>query len=165
MIRYKDKIFEDYFIDPVTAVITDKNGVAQKIILHQGRKEFKQMHVHCIMMHTFCGYRPGFLVHHLDENPLNNALSNLVYMTREEHLSCHHKREHLSKETRAKLSDANKGENNPMFGKNVSKETRDKLAVVTKGTRWWHRLSGEERRTKDCPGEGWYLGRNKQWYR
>lgn len=26
MIRIKDKVFEDYFIDPVTAIITDKDG-------------------------------------------------------------------------------------------------------------------------------------------
>ena len=29
MIRFRDKVFENYFIDPVTAVITDENGIVQ----------------------------------------------------------------------------------------------------------------------------------------
>lgn len=52
MIRYKNKRFDDYFIDPVTAVITDKNGVIQETYIHQGYYVFKGMGIHVIQMHT-----------------------------------------------------------------------------------------------------------------
>lgn len=105
MIRFKDQIFEEYSIDPVTAVITDKNGVEQLVKIYKnGRPYFKRMLVHCIMCHTFYGYKTGYDVHHLDENKLNNALSNLVYLTHEEHIRLHHKDKQKSDETRAKIS-------------------------------------------------------------
>lgn len=31
MIRLRNKIFEDYFIDPETGIITDKNGVEHTV--------------------------------------------------------------------------------------------------------------------------------------
>ena len=55
MIRFKDKILEDYSIDPVTAIITDQNGIVQKTGMHHGRPVFKGMPVHQIMAHTFFG--------------------------------------------------------------------------------------------------------------
>lgn len=66
MIRYKDQFFEDYFIDPLTAVITDKNGVVQEIHLHGERPVFKGMGVHCIMGHTYLGYFKDCCIHHID---------------------------------------------------------------------------------------------------
>ena len=104
MIRYKEKEFENYNIDPLTAVITDKNGVVQETGLHHGRPIFKGMAIHRIMAYTFYGYKEGYVVHHLDENKLNNALSNLAYLTNEEHNSLHHKGKKASEEARAKMS-------------------------------------------------------------
>ena len=109
MIRYKDRILEDYSIDPVTAVITDQNGVVQKTYMISGRPIFKGIGIHCIMAHTFYGYKPGYDVHHLDENKLNNALSNLVYLTHGEHRRLHAKGKPKSEETKAKMSAAHKG--------------------------------------------------------
>ena len=43
------------------------------------------------------------------------------------------KGKHYSEETRRKMSDAKKGENNPMFGKSPSEETRRKLSETLKG--------------------------------
>ena len=56
MIRYKDKCFEKYCIDPETGVITDLNGVVQKVKDNHGYLRFKGMCVHCIQAHTWFGY-------------------------------------------------------------------------------------------------------------
>ncbi len=90
MIRFRDKVYENYFIDPVTALITDENGVEQKTyISSRGWVIFKKMAVHRIQAHTYYGFMPDKDVHHLDENKLNNALSNLKYVTRSEHAHIH----------------------------------------------------------------------------
>ena len=41
MIRYKDIILEDFFIDPVTAIITNLKGEVQKTYILNGRSYFK----------------------------------------------------------------------------------------------------------------------------
>ena len=46
-----------------------------------------------------------------------------------------------SEETRKKMSKANKGENNPMYGKHHSEETRKKLSEVKKGEK--HHMYGK----------------------
>ena len=125
MIRYKEKEFEDYSICPATGDIFDaETGEVQLVKFSRDRPYFKGIAVHRIMAHTFFGYKPGFDVHHKDENPLNNALSNLVYLTREEHARIHRegkKFKHLSEEHKAKLSAAHKG-------KPQSEETRAKIS-------------------------------------
>lgn len=108
MIRFKDKILEDYFIDPKTAIITDKNGVVQQTYLHQGTETFKKMAVHCIMAHTYLGYFEGCHVHHLDENHQNNILSNLVVLTAGEHSSLHQKSRVVNEEYKLKIKEGNK---------------------------------------------------------
>lgn len=176
MIRFKDQILEDYFIDPVTAVITDQNGVVQETYLHHGRPVFKGMGIHCIMAHTFYGYRPGYDIHHLDENKLNNALSNLEYLSRSEHIRLHTKGKEKSDETRTKLSAALKGKTSWNKGKPFSEETKEKMSAAhkgkpmseeirvkisasCKGKHWWHLLSGEAKQAKECPGPEWFPGR------
>ena len=57
MIRFRNQRFEDYFIDPVTAVITDKNGIVQPIKMYRGYPFFKKMAVHRIQMHTHSVWR------------------------------------------------------------------------------------------------------------
>lgn len=113
MIRFKDKIFEQYSICPATGEIFNaKTGEVQKTQVRKNRPVFNSMPVHQIMANTFYGYNPGLVVHHKDENKLNNALSNLVYLTNEEHTSLHKKgkkREPFSEEWKAKMSAAHKG--------------------------------------------------------
>lgn len=125
MIRFKDKVFEDYFIDPVTAVITDKDGNVQNTAMCGKYLAFKDMPVHRIQAHTAWGYKEGYVVHHIDKNRLNNALSNLAYLTYVEHRKIHaddiitdywrqrmnemFQTRVISEETRLKISKANKG--------------------------------------------------------
>lgn len=141
MICYKDTILEDYFIDPVTAIITNSKGEIQKTYIKNGRPYFKGCGIHKIQVHTHIGYKQGFDIHHLDENKLNNSLSNLVYLTRSEHITLHNKERYgeksawygkhhteetkrklseahknMSEETKRKLSESKKGENHPLFG-------------------------------------------------
>ena len=141
MIRYKEKEFEEYSICPATGdIFNAKTGEVQKTYMIQGRPVFKKMHVHCIMAHTFLGYKLSYIVHHLDENKLNNSLSNLVYLTRDEHMSLHKKGKpswikgkKLSEETRAKMSSAHKGKQAWNKGKQLSEDARVKMSLAHKG--------------------------------
>ena len=125
MIRFRDTILEDYFIDPVTAIITNSKGEIQKTKINEcGRPCFHCMEIHRIQVHTHLGYKLGMDIHHLDENKLNNSLSNLIYLTRSEHSKIHG--ENLSEETIRKMSDSQKG-------KKLSEETRRKIGKAAKG--------------------------------
>ena len=128
MIRYKDTIFPDYFIDPITATITNDKGEIQKTSIHKdGRPYFKSHRLHEWQVHTHLGYKKGFDIHHLDENKFNNSLSNLVYLTPSEHTKLHMKGKILSPETKRKMSEAKK---------NMSDETKRKLSDSSKDRIW-----------------------------
>ena len=75
----------------------------------------------------------------------NRPASELVFMRCEEHTSLHHKDKVISEETRQKLSETHKGDNNPLFGKHHSEETRKKMSV--NNGRFWKgkQLSAEHR--------------------
>ena len=140
MIRYKDKIFPEYFIDPITAVITNSKGEIQEIKIKDGRPVFKSMEIHRIQVHTHLGYKKGLAIHHLDENKLNNSLSNLVYLTPSEHMKIHSETRVFSEETKKKMSEVKSGERNGMFGKTpwnkgrtLSEETKQKMSNAKKG--------------------------------
>ena len=64
-----------------------------------------------------------------------------------------------SEETRKKISDAMKGENNPQYGKSLSEETRKKLSEVMIGKKWWNDGCGNTKLSLECPGGGWVPGR------
>ena len=133
MIRYKDIILEDYFIDPVTAVITNSKGEIQKIKNGKdGRSYFKSHKLHEWQVHTHLGYKKGFDIHHIDKNKMNNSLENLVYLTRSEHTKIHSNGKILSEETKRKMSEAMKGNKN-MLGKHHTEETKQKMRNSSKG--------------------------------
>ena len=136
MIRFRDKIFPEYFINPVTAIITNSKGEVQKTSIHKnGRPYFKNMDIHAIQVHTHIGYQKGLAIHHIDHNKMNNALSNLVYLTPSEHTKLHMKGKHNSEETKRKISESFKG-------KKRSEETKRKISESQKG----RRLSEETKR-------------------
>ena len=133
MIRYKDIILEDYFIDPETAVITNSKGEIQKIKIRDGRPYFKKHWIHQWQVHTHLGYKKDYDIHHIDENKMNNSLSNLVYLTHSEHMKIHNKGKTLSEEIKRKISAANKGEKHPRYGKQLSEETKRKISDSQEG--------------------------------
>ena len=146
MIRYKEKEFQQWSICPATGDIFDSStGEIQPVKLRRGRPMFKGMLVHQIMANTFYGFKPGYDVHHKDENTLNNSLSNLVYLSKSEHRRLH-ATELFHEETRVKLSASNKGKKRKPFseehkakisaamkGKPKSEEAKMKLSAVMKG--------------------------------
>ena len=158
MIKYKDTILENYFIDPVTAVITNSKGEIQETKINEcGRPCFHCMEIHKIQVHTHLGYKKGFDIHHIDENKMNNSLENLVYLSKSEHSKIHNKGENhplyrkhhseetceqlrlinkgkiMSEESRKKISMAMSGENHPLYGTHCSEERKRKISESNKG--------------------------------
>ena len=103
----------------------------------------------------------------------NRPSSELIFLTRIEHSSLHKPYE----ETKKKMSEINKGKNNPMYGKHLSEETKNKMSEANKGKhpseetrrkiceakkdmRWFN--NGKTNiRAKECP-EGFVPGRIKK---
>lgn len=73
----------------------------------------------------------GYIIHHDDENPLNDHISNLKKMTNAEHTSLHHS--NPPEIVRKRMSERIKGEKNPMFGRHHSEETRRVQSEAQKG--------------------------------
>lgn len=65
-------------------------------------------------------------IHHLDGNPNNNDILNLVCMTESEHMKWHHN--HRSKETLEKMSKSKLGNKNSL-GNILSEETKKKISI------------------------------------
>ena len=63
----------------------------------------------------------------------NRPACELIFLTSLEHNRLHNLGKRLSAETRKKLSQKKKGENNPRFGKHHSAETRKKMSEANKG--------------------------------
>ena len=107
----------------------------------------------------------------------NRPACELIFLTPNEHHRLHNLGKHHSEESRKKMSETKKGENNPLFGKHHSAETRKmmseahngkhfseehkrKLGDVTKGTIWYNN-GVKSIRAKTCP-EGFVKGRIKK---
>lgn len=81
----------------------------------------KNTHLHVLIGEIFVPNPEGKpIVHHIDFDATNNSPSNLMWVTLSQHRTMHNiskKGKALSEEHRRKLSEANKGERNPMYGK------------------------------------------------
>lgn len=155
MIRFKDLVLEDYFIDEHTAVITDKFGNVVRQGIHNGYYSVCinacEMKVHCIQAHTKWGYKGHkWHVHHKDGNPLNNDIKNLKYITNRKHMSITHKEKVIAENIKEHQSEIMSGENNPMYGK----------PSANRGKFWWHKIGMKPVLSYDKPGDGWELGRS-----
>ena len=62
----------------------------------------------------------------------NRPTSELIFLTTREHY-IYRKGKPKSDETRRKLGESKKGENNPMYGKHLSEEHKNKLSEINKG--------------------------------
>lgn len=140
MIRLsKDHVLEDFFIDD-NGIITNKEGEVQKPYYISGRPHFKKIAVHKIQMWTKYDWRDTkiWVIHHKDENPLNNSIDNLVFMTFSEHSSLHSKGRKLDEETKKKLSEAKKGikrdeETKSKISKTLKEKCKDGWVSTFKG--------------------------------
>ena len=63
----------------------------------------------------------------------NISSDELIFIKHNEHIILHKKGRCFSEETRNKMSEAQKGKNNPMYGKKHSVETINKIAEANKG--------------------------------
>ena len=87
----------------------------------------------------------------------NRPACELIFLTPNEHHKLHTLGKHHSTETRQKMSEANKGENNYWFGKHLSEETLKKLSEAGKGKHWYNN-GVKSILAKTCP-EGFVQGR------
>lgn len=69
--------------------------------------------------------------------------SELVFLTKSEHMKLHHKGKLHSEESRMKMSETRKGKPNGRLGKHLSEESRRKISEKQKG-----RAMSEERKDK-----------------
>ena len=144
-------------------IINDRKYVGTKSLYH-------------LVWNLFVGPVPeGYIIHHIDHNPLNDSLDNLKLMTRSEHISHHMKDKIVSEETKQKISIGNIGKHNPSDetrkrmseshkGKNLSEERKqnisDSLKGIGKGKHWYNN-SVINCFTFECP-EGFVPGRIKK---
>lgn len=101
----------------------------------------KQYKVHDLVAETFIPNPDNKkYVHHIDKNKLNNSVSNLMWVTKEEHSSIHGDKRNrayvFTEETKKKMSESAKG-------KIISTETRKKISNALKG-----KTQSEEHRLK-----------------
>ena len=87
----------------------------------------------------------------------NRPAEELIFLTISEHTILHHKGKPKSEETKNKMREAKKGENNPMYGKRFSEEHKKKLSEAHKGKNIWskgmHYYNNgiKNVRAKECP--------------
>lgn len=74
-----------------------------------------------------------------------------------------------SKKTKRKMSESMSGENNPRYGVHHSEESKKKMSESKSGKNhpaygknWWNDGCGNTKLSKECPGEGWEIGRGKR---
>lgn len=103
----------------------------------------------------------------------NVPAEQLIYLTKSEHTSLHHKgnKHHLgmrlSDETKKKLSEVMKGENNPFYGKHHSEEVRKKLSEAQKGEKnhnYGKQFSEETKKKIGETKKGNTYVRGSHWY-
>ena len=82
--------------------------------------------------------------------------SELIFLKHSEHSSLHKP----SDDTKNKMSEAMKGENNPMYGKHLSEETKNKLSEELKG----RKFSEEHKKKIGETKKGNTYVRGRHWY-
>ena len=140
-LKFKNKVYKNYFIDE-NGVIYNEKDEPQKTYLYYNRPYFKGAAVHKYVMHSFIGYKENLIIHHINENKLDNRLINLKYMDAGEHMRLHKKgktawnkgiRMNLSEETRKRMSDAKKGKKPGNYGKPCPQTVKDALKKANAG--------------------------------
>ena len=91
----------------------------------------------------------------------NRPACELIFLTTTDHQRLHHLDNHPSEESRKKMSESKKGENNPLFGKHHSEEARKKLSEARKGKPAWtkgkhHSEESRKKMSEAHKGKHWY---------
>lgn len=129
-LKYKNEVIPGYFIDQ-NGKIYDSEGVEQeqKLYTCDPYFYFKNHKVHIMLAHSFYGYKEGFDIHHLNQIKTDNRLQNLVYLTREQHISLHKTGMKHSEQSKTKMSVAKKG-------KKISAEHKAKIIAALMGKKF-----------------------------
>ena len=109
-------------------------------------KKFHKKLLHRLIYEDFYGVElpSQIIIHHKDQNKLNNCILNLEAMTRAEHNTLH-----------------NKGENHPNYGKKADKALLKKLSDSHKGLE--QKLSSRVKNSKSKNRTGWFrVGKHKR---
>lgn len=86
------------------------DGYYRVSLYNEAKKKTETKSIHLLMYQNFVGAIPkGYQVHHKDFNPLNNSLSNLLLLTKEQHHQLHVE----SEITKKKISNTMKGKKKP----------------------------------------------------
>lgn len=111
---------------------SDKYGHLFVLLYKDGKGHYKK--VHQLVAQSFIPNPENKpFIDHIDGNPMNNCVWNLKWCTHKENMNNPITREKLSdiyfsEERRKKISDANKGHKNAMYGKHHSDETKQKIS-------------------------------------
>ncbi len=100
--------------------------------------------------HNGCKIPKGYVVHHKDEDTENNEPSNLILMTRAEHIALHHKGMIHSDEVRAKMSLAKKGKISSFKGKKHTVEAIEKNRQAHLGNVAWNKIDATQEMIDDA---------------
>lgn len=86
----------------------------------------KHFYVHFLVAKSFIpNLENKQFIDHINTNKTDNRVENLRWVTREENMN--------NPLTKEKMSEINRGENNPMYGKKISEETKKKISESLKG--------------------------------
>lgn len=126
-----------------------------------GRRVFGWHTIYNLVWELFNGpIEKNWVVHHINLNPTDDRLENLIAMPRSEHIILHNRLRKYNphtKETKQRISNKMSGKNNPMYGK----------SAMT-GKFWYnngeiskHFYSDEEAISQGYIYRGRFLGQNK----
>lgn len=95
----------------------------------------KHFYVHFLVAKSFIpNLENKQFIDHINTNKTDNRVENLRWVTREENMN--------NPLTKKKMSEINRGENNPMYGKKLSEETKKKISESLEG----HEVSEETKK-------------------
>lgn len=106
-----------------------EGGYKSVTLNKKGQQKQVHAYVHDLVYEAFIRLlAPNEQIHHLDENPSNNMLTNLIAIDKSQHLREHKTGVPRSQQTKRKISEACKGRPGPNKGKKLSWETRRRIS-------------------------------------